>query len=256
MQTFHTAQASEPRSRVVFEDAEVSVGFPASATLVDVADWVEGVARLQDSAPVAIDVTVAASAPPIRKGLPMQRTDMSIARFAYHYQAETAVKTLAQAGFDIRQLSVVGRGYHSEENVVGFYNAGGRIRIWGNYGAFWGGLYGLCTGGVFLTSPTIGPVVALGALATLILPAVEGAIAVGGPSALGAALHSLGIPKDSVLEYEQTLKADGFLVFVHGTTEDVARAKSILATVKPTHLEIHEGVIAPAATAPVVHAAA
>jgi hypothetical protein len=105
----------------------------------------------------------------------MERTDISIAKFAYHFQAETALQKLAQAGFDASQLSVVGRGYHSEKNVVGFHNAGGQIRIWGNYGASWGRLSGLSTGGVFLTSPLIGPVVALSVLAAVILSAIEGA---------------------------------------------------------------------------------
>ena len=53
---FHEARASESRLRVVFEDDEVSFGFPTMATLGDVADWVEGLAKLHDSALVAIDV--------------------------------------------------------------------------------------------------------------------------------------------------------------------------------------------------------
>jgi hypothetical protein len=61
----------------------------------------------------------------------MERTDISVARFPDQAQAETAVKALAQAGFDMKQLSIVGRGYHTEENVVGLYNADGRIRFWG-----------------------------------------------------------------------------------------------------------------------------
>jgi len=95
----------------------------------------------------------------------MQRTDISIARFAEHTQAEMAVKALAQAGFDMKQLSIVGRGYHTEENVIGFYNSGGRIRFWGKLGAFWGSLWGLFGAAIFLTSPTTGPVMALGAIA-------------------------------------------------------------------------------------------
>jgi len=71
----------------------------------------------------------------------MERTDISVARFPDHTQAEVAVKALAQAGFDMKQLSIIGRGYHTEDNVVGFYNAGGRIRFWGKYGAFWGSLW-------------------------------------------------------------------------------------------------------------------
>lgn len=66
MQILNATRASEPRLRVVFENAEVSLGFPAGATLGDVAACVEGIARLQDRAPVAIDITVAYSASPFR----------------------------------------------------------------------------------------------------------------------------------------------------------------------------------------------
>jgi hypothetical protein len=182
----------------------------------------------------------------------MERTDISVATFADHTQAEMAIKTLAQAGFDMRQLSIIGRGYHTQEDVVGFYNADGRIRFWGKLGAFWGSLWGLFAAGIFLTSPVTGPIVALGHLAAMILTVVEGAVAFGGASAAGAAIYSLGIPKDSVIEYERSLKADKFLVFVHGNAVDASHAKSILETVNPTRLEVHEGVTMPELSTPVI----
>jgi hypothetical protein len=55
----------------------------------------------------------------------------------------------------------------------------------------------------------------LGHLATMVFAAIEGAV-IGGLSVLGAALYGLGIPKDSVIQYEQALKADGFLIVAHG----------------------------------------
>ncbi len=60
MQGFHQARANESRLRVVFRDDQVSFGFPASATLGDVADWIEGVARFRHGAVIAIDVTMPA----------------------------------------------------------------------------------------------------------------------------------------------------------------------------------------------------
>jgi hypothetical protein len=56
MRGFHEAQASESRLRVVFEDDQVSFGFPPLATLGDVADWVAGLAELHASGLGAIDV--------------------------------------------------------------------------------------------------------------------------------------------------------------------------------------------------------
>ena len=69
----------------------------------------------------------------------MDKHQTAIAVFPDHNSAEMAVKTLAASGFDMKNLSVVGKGYHSEEKVVGFYNIGDRIKFWGSRGAFWGG---------------------------------------------------------------------------------------------------------------------
>jgi hypothetical protein len=171
----------------------------------------------------------------------MGTTDSVIAVFADHPGAEAAVKKLSAAGFEMKNLSVVGKGYHSEEKVIGFYSAGDRIKFWGTRGAFWGGLWGLFFGGLFLTIPVVGNVVVLGYLAATIIAAIENAIVVGGLSALGAALYSIGVPKDSVIQYEADVKADSFLVLAHGAAEDVARAKTILGTLNPSHIETHSG---------------
>src|SRR6202044_1844464 len=142
----------------------------------------------------------------------MENTDTVIAVFADHNSAEAAVKKLTAAGFKMQNLSVVGKGYQTDEKVVGFYNEGDRIKFWGTRGAFWGGLWGLFLGGMFLTIPVVGHVIVLGYLAATAISAVESAVVVGGVSALGAALYSIGIPKDSVIQYEADVKADRFLV--------------------------------------------
>ena len=163
-----------------------------------------------------------------------------IAVFTDHPAAEAAVKKLAQAGIDIKHLSVVGKGYHTDEQVVGFYNTGDRMKFWGKRGAFWGGLWGWLFGGVFMFVPVIGHVVVLGYLASMLIAAVEGAVVVGGLSALGAALVGSGIPKDSVIAYETAIKADGFLVTVHGPAEELARAKAILGSVGAARVDLHQ----------------
>jgi hypothetical protein len=171
----------------------------------------------------------------------METPDSVVAVFADHHGAEAAVKKLSEAGFDMKHLSVVGKGYHTDEKVVGFYNVGDRIKFWGIRGAFWGGLWGWFFGGLFLTIPVVGHVIVLGYLATMAISAVEGVVMVGGMSALGAALYSIGIPKDSVIQYETAVKSDSFLVMVHGTAEEMARAKAILGTANASRLDVHTG---------------
>src|SRR5665213_272217 len=169
----------------------------------------------------------------------METTNTVIAVFAHHEAAESAVKRLSAADFEMKNLSVVGKGYHTEEKVVGFYTAGDRIKFWGERGAFWGGLWGLFFGGLFLTIPVIGPVVVLGCLGMMVVSAVESAIIVGGTSALSAALYSIGVPNDSVIQYETAVKADSFLVMAHGTADEMARAKAVLSTTNPSRLDEH-----------------
>jgi len=173
-------------------------------------------------------------------------TDLNtvVAVFDDHQAADAAIRKLADAGIEMKHLSIVGKGYHTDEKAVGFFNVGDRVKLWGKRGAFWGGLWGWLFGGVFLTIPIVGHVVVLGYLAALVVSAIEGAVVVGGLSALGAALYSSGIPKDSVVEYETAVKADGFLVTARGPAEEMARAKAILGALKPARVDLHESAVA------------
>jgi hypothetical protein len=166
-------------------------------------------------------------------------SDSTVAVFTSHEAAEAAVRKLAAAGFAIKSLSVVGKGYHSDEKVVGFYNTADRVMFWGKRGAFWGGLWGLFFGGLFLAVPVVGHVVILGYLAAVGFAAIENAVVVGGLSALGAMLYGLGIPKDSVLQYETALQVDNFLVMAHGNESETARARAILGKENPLRLDVH-----------------
>ena len=168
--------------------------------------------------------------------------DSVVAVYEDHPAAELAVKKLAASGFEMKSLSVVGKGYHTDEKVMGFYTTADRVKVWGSRGAFWGGLWGLFFGGLFLTVPVVGHVILLGYIAATVISAAEGALVVGSLSALGAALFSIGIPKESVIRYEAAIKADRFLVMAHGTANNMARAKSILAVTNPSSLDVHTGV--------------
>ena len=170
-----------------------------------------------------------------------QAQDSVAALFSDHGAAEAAVKTLTAAGVPLKSISIVGKGYHTDEKVMGFYNMGDRVKFWGSRGAFWGALWGLFFGGVFLTIPLTGPVIVLGYLAAAAVSAVEGAVVVGGLSALGGALAGIGIPRDSVLQYETAIAADGFLVMAHGATGEMAQAEYALRGLHPSHLELHQG---------------
>ncbi len=166
-----------------------------------------------------------------------------VAVYREHTAAETAIRKIAESGLDMKNFTIVGKGYHTEETSVGFYSTGDRVRFWGSRGAYWGGLWGLLFGGLMLTVPVIGPVMVLGSLAAAVFTAIaggiEGAVVVGGLGAIGAALFSIGVPHNSVLDYETALKADGFLIVAHGSMVEMERARTLLQQSGPAQLDTH-----------------
>lgn len=169
----------------------------------------------------------------------MRAENAVVAIYNSHTEAEDAVKELQRAGFDLKKLSIVGKDYHTEEHVVGYYNTGDRMKYWGKLGAFWGGLWGLLFGAAFFAIPGIGPVIVAGPLVGWIVGALEGAAVVGGLSALGAGLLSIGIPRDSVLRYETAVKSDKYVLVAHGNQEEVGKARDIIKTTNAAEVALH-----------------
>jgi hypothetical protein len=128
----------------------------------------------------------------------------------------------------MHMLSIVAKDYHTDEQVVGYYNVGDRMKRWGKMGGMWGGIWAVLFGSAFFVIPGIGPLLVAGPLVAWIVGALEGVVVVGGVSALGAGLLSIGIPKDSVLQYESSAKSDKLLLVVNGPAAEVAKAKEVL----------------------------
>ena len=169
----------------------------------------------------------------------MSELNAVVAVYGTHIEAEEAVKELQRAGIDMRTLSIVGKDSHTDEHVVGYYNIGDRMKYWGKTGAFWGGFWGLLFGSAFFAIPGISPVLVAGPVVAWIVAALEGAAVIGGVSAIGAGLFGMGIPKDSIIQYETALKTDQFLLMVDGAAADVERARGILVRTRPLNVTLH-----------------
>jgi hypothetical protein len=131
-----------------------------------------------------------------------------VAIFESHEGGERAVCVFHQYGFDM-QLSIIGKDYHTEEQGR-YYNS--------------------------LTGPLV---TVSGLLVDHIVGALEGVALAGGLTALGAGLLSIGIPKSSVVQYETEVKNGKCLLILHGTAEEVERAKDLLAKTRATTSTIH-----------------
>ena len=99
-------------------------------------------------------------------------------------------------------------------------------------------------GSAFFAIPGLGAVLVAGPLVAWIVGALEGAGVFGGLSAIGAGLYGMGIPKDSVVQYELALKTDQFLLMVHGTHPEVVKAKAIIDGTQPISVTLHSAGVA------------
>ena len=169
----------------------------------------------------------------------MSETNAAVAIYDTHSQAEDAVKELQRSGIDMKKLSIVGKDDHTEEQVVGYYNTGDSMKYWGKLGASWGVLWGMLFGSAFFAVPGIGPVLVAGPLVGWIVGALEGVVVFGGMGVIGAALCSIGLPKENVAKYETAIKSDRFLVLAHGTADEVAKAKDIMQSTRPVEVGLH-----------------
>jgi hypothetical protein len=155
-----------------------------------------------------------------------------------HADADRLISALSRCGIDVTKLSLIGHGYHSEEHVLGLYTAGDRIMSWGRTGALWGGFWGLLLAPAAFILPGLGLVAMAGPVVSALFGALEGAVVVGGLSALGAALTMIGVPQDLVVKYEAALKADRYVLMLHGNAQEVAKARAAIASCnleQPSH---------------------
>lgn len=139
-----------------------------------------------------------------------------------HTEAEAAIKELKQAAFNVKKLSIVGKDYHTDKHVVGYYNTGDdHMKYWGT------------------AVRGIGPVLIAGPLLGWVIGALEETVVAGELTAIGAALNNLGIPKDRVLNYETALRSSKFILMAHGTVEEVAHAQRIIQTKRARSIDAH-----------------
>jgi uncharacterized membrane protein len=163
-----------------------------------------------------------------------------IAVYPDHESVERAVRRLHRDGFEMRDLSIVGRDFQVRDEPVGFVTTGDYAEAGAETGAFIGGIFGLCVGMAFLILPGVGPVIVAGPLSAVLLGGGEGSVAGAAIGALAGALVGWGVLKDHAPKYEALVKAGKFLVLARGDTKELERAKSVLGTEAPDHLEVYE----------------
>lgn len=152
-------------------------------------------------------------------------------------QADEAFSRLRVEGSDMSLLSFVGRDYWPE--MLGSRNAGERFLYRGAQGPFWERLWSSLRGwGVFWFFVD-GPVLVAGPLARTIIATQGEGDGDHLASRFEAGLAGIGIPKESLVQYEKALENNQVLVFVQGTLHEINQAQAILNETKAINHTIH-----------------
>ena len=167
----------------------------------------------------------------LSKERPMPENKALVAVCVGYAQAEKAIAELKRLGFDVKDLSVVRKACLDGQEFVGLYTAGKRLLARGGSAAFWERMWHLLGDGGFFHVPRIGPVVLAGPFIHRLVATVDDGVAVGGLSALGAAIYSLGIPRDRVLGHKIGIVAGQCVVVAFGSPELVTKAKTSLLAI-------------------------
>jgi uncharacterized membrane protein len=157
-----------------------------------------------------------------------------------HGSAEAALRRLIEAGFAMKDVSIVGRDFQVKEEPIGFITTRDFAAVGAGTGAWVGGLFGLLIGAAFLVLPGVGPVIVAGPLSAALLGGLEGALAGAALGALSGALVGWGVPKNQALKYEAQVKAGKFLVIARGTPEQIEKAKTLLSTGKQEDVNVYD----------------
>jgi len=155
--------------------------------------------------------------------------------FPNHQDAEYALTSLRDSGFNMDHVSVINRNAEHESSIGGVETQaeiGNKADEGAKTGAVTGtavgGLTGLLVGLGTLAIPGIGPVMLAGAAATAIATTIAGAGIGAAAGSLAGALIGLGIPEERAHIYNERVSRGEYLVIVDGTQEEIHRAETIL----------------------------
>ena len=154
-----------------------------------------------------------------------------------HEKAYNALKTLKEAQFPEKQLSLVGRAeeVNGELHIKSLQQE--EVKTLGTpvgVGAIAGSVAGLLTGVGIFAIPGFGFLYGAGAVLGAIAGFDFGAI--GGT--LASVLSAVGIHSDYVKDYEKYINEGKIVLVVHGNHKEIEKAKEVLGE-EGSHLHLH-----------------
>lgn len=149
----------------------------------------------------------------------------TISVYDTHDKAIEAVQELHKAGFSTKHVTLLGQAEIKDEHMqIKTVNPGKVAVTEVGIGAVVGPVIGALAGAGIFAIPGLGFLFGAGALVGAIAGFDFGIIGGG----LVSALTMLGLKSDAASLYEQHLKEGKFVVIVHGTMDEITKAKDIL----------------------------
>lgn len=159
----------------------------------------------------------------------------AVGAFSNYRDTELALMELQSTGFPMNKVSVVGENLDNNE-IAGASagkgtdeKVGGGAKAGATAGVVTGGLIGLLGSIGALAIPGVGPVMAGGAIATLLADTVVGGAIGAAAGGLVGGLVGLGVPEEKAKVYNDRVSRGEYLVFVEGTDSDLATAEGIMS---------------------------
>ena len=118
----------------------------------------------------------------MHKRLSMSEKSSIVAVYDTCRAAEGAIGAIHSSGFDMKAVSVLANEHYENEDVVGYYYEGRKMRYWGSMRPFWGGLWNYMSGAGFFAVPGVGPILVALPAAAWLANVLEGALVVSGLS--------------------------------------------------------------------------
>ena len=143
-------------------------------------------------------------------------------------QVQEVLIELNEHGFDLKRVSIVGKAYRDQKELVAYYKQGDKLKCWGERSEFWNGLRGMLREWVQFSSPGAGVLLVVGSIAVWVVAVLDNSAIFFGMSALGATLYSMGLARDRVQDCEEALRNGSYLLIVHGPAQEVMKAKRII----------------------------
>jgi hypothetical protein len=156
---------------------------------------------------------------------------------------KAALTLLETSGFDMGRLSVAGAANGASKHTVGCYDTGEGLKYSGKSGVLWRQIAAPLTGSGAFWSLEGGLLLVMGPLVKAIVAGQETSSSVPGTSDFGAGLWGIGIPPDSIAQYEVALRNKQFLLFVDGAVDDIERAHYALTDTRLLNGTLHHGTL-------------